>query len=257
MSGTVRYCYAVTRGLDPDALADTPGVRDAPLETIEADGLVAVTSPVDADEFSESSLQKSLEDLNWLSEVARAHNSVVERVAGLAVALPLRLATIYLDADRVRSVLLSDEAMWTAALDRLDGRVEWGIKVYTVEQPEPAAPEPERPASGRSYLRQRLQARDTRDASLQEATDSAEEVDRTLASLAHDYHRHRAQAQELSGIEGQNVLNAAYLVDASAQDAFLDRITNLREQHTRCRIDVTGPWAPYSFALDHTTSDAG
>ncbi|QGK71336.1 gas vesicle protein [Allosaccharopolyspora coralli] len=257
MSGTVRYCYAVTRGLSPEALTDERGVRGTPLEAVEADGLVAVTSPVDADEFSESALQKSLEDLNWLGEVARAHNSVVERVAGLAVTLPLRLATIYLDADRVRSVLRSEEAAWTAALDRLDGRVEWGVKVYTVEQPEPAAPEPERPASGRSYLRQRLQARDSRDASMQDATGSAEDVDGSLSALAHEHHRHRVQAQELSGVEGQNVLNAAYLVDADAQDAFLDRVTELREQHTRCRIDVTGPWAPYSFAFDHTTSDAG
>ena len=61
-------------------------------------------------------------------------------------------------------------------------------------------------------------------------------------------------------MEGQNVLNVAYLVSAGQQDAFLDHVDGLRQQHPHCRIDVTGPWAPYSFALDPTTetiSDAG
>lgn len=257
---TVYYCYAVARPFPAGDLGGIRGVRGAPVESIAYEDLVAVASPVPAADFTEAALKANLENLSWLEEVARAHNAVVDQVAHQAVTVPFRLATIYWDAERVREVLRADEQPLSAALNRLDGRLEWGVKVYSLEAPSPATTESSSSRSssaesGRAYLKQRLEQRNSRDDSLQRAEESAVRIDEVLASLAEDRRRHRPQNAELSGAQGQNVFNAAYLVHSSDEQAFADHIARLREEHPRCRVELTGPWVPYSFALDPRSED--
>lgn len=255
---TLHYCYAVARPFHAEDVAALRGVRGAPVELIAGEGVVAVTSRVRAAEFSESALRASLEDLGWLEEVARAHNAVVDHVAGLTVTLPFRIATIYLDPDRVREVLRVRRERLTAALDRLDGRVEWGVKVYTVESEPTASTDDPDVQTGRSYLRKRLEQRNSREGSLQRAAQIAEDVDVRLSQLAEDRYRHPAQHSELSRASGQNVLNVAYLVPAADDEKFAAHVAELGERHQECRIELTGPWAPYSFAVEHIEEeDAG
>ncbi|QWF86030.1 GvpL/GvpF family gas vesicle protein [Amycolatopsis sp. CA-230715] len=238
------YCYAVTRNLPAAALDGVRGLRDAPVEAITSGGLTAVAGPVPPGQFGE--INADLEDLDWLAEVARRHNDVVGEVARHGATLPFRLATLYRDPQRVRTVLDEGRARISAALDRVEGRVEWGVKVYA-ELPEPAPAAP--PASdGRSYLRKRLTERRSRDELWCSARQAADEVDRALDELAEDRCAHRPQSAELSGEPGVNVLNAAYLVPDGNRDRFLARVAELRAA-TGCRVEVIGPWAPYSFGL--------
>ncbi|CAM5249399.1 hypothetical protein STENM327S_08634 [Streptomyces tendae] len=124
-------------------------------------GLVAVVSHVPEADFSEEALRAHLEDLDWLTATARAHQQVVDALTVVTTPLPLRLATVFRDDSGVRVMLEEREAAFRRTLDRLDGRVEWGVKVYVEAEPadrakaeRPAQPAP-RPASGRDYLRQR------------------------------------------------------------------------------------------------------
>ncbi|WP_020674111.1 GvpL/GvpF family gas vesicle protein [Amycolatopsis nigrescens] len=244
------YCYAVTRPAGKDALDGIHGLRGEPVQAVTHGELTAVVSSVPAAEFGEESLRAGLEDLAWLEEVARAHNDVVDGVARRAVTLPLRLATIYLDRPRVQAMLRERGPRISAALDRVDGRAEWGVKVYAdpAATATPAAGETGTP-SGRSYLRKRLAERRSRDDAWRAVTEAAEAVDRELGALAEDRRRHRAQHPELSGVPGRNVLNLAYLVPVPHGDRFLARVDELRGTAHGCRIEVTGPWVPYSFAL--------
>lgn len=249
---SVWYCYAISRALPGGALAGVRGVSESEVDTVERDGLTAVVSPVAAADFSEEALRSRLEDLDWLGETARRHNAVVDAVANSATALPCRLATVYLDRERVDEVLREGAAGFTAALDRLDGRVEWGVKVYATARTRTAATVPADTrdtgdSPGRAYLRRRGTERRAAEDSLQAATAKAGEVDEALDELAEDARRYRAQNPELSGASGHNVLNAAYLVGAADGEAFLARVTELRDANPDCRIEVTGPWVPYSF----------
>lgn len=54
------------------------------------------------------------------------------------------------------------------------------------------------------------------------------------------------QAPRLSGHPDKMVLNAAYLVDATASAAFRTAIVGWRSPYVH--IELTDPWAPYSFA---------
>lgn len=46
------------------------------------------------------------------------------------------------------------------------------------------------------------------------------------------------------------VLNAAYLVDDDRADDFRAAVRRLGEARPRIRLRLTGPWAPYSFAIE-------
>lgn len=244
------YCYAVTRDLPAGAVDGLRGLEDAPVQAITAGGLTAVAGPVPRGQYDETALRAKLEDLDWLEGVARRHNDVVGEVARCGVTLPFRLATLYLDQQRVRTVLKECHARISAALDRVEGRVEWGVKVHAEpSKPAPAAPPASGDRPGRSYLRTRLTERRSRDELWRSARQAADEIDRALSELAEDRCAHRPQSAELSGEPGVNVLNVAYLVPEARGDRFLARAADLRTAARGCRVEVTGPWVPYSFGL--------
>lgn len=133
----LRYVYAVTRPFDGPLAEELRGVAATRPYVLHHDDLVAVVSAVPADDFNEIPLRAHLEELDWLTETAHAHQAVVAALTSLSCPLPLRLATVCRDDDGVRRLLDSDHDRFVRTLDRLDGRVEWGVKVYA-ETPEPS-----------------------------------------------------------------------------------------------------------------------
>lgn len=266
MTTSIWYCYAVARPPVDDAdharLAGLTGIHGATVHLVQHRDLVAVVSPVPADEFGEDALPGMLEDLAWLEDVARAHNAVVDWVAKRSTTLPFRLGTIYLDEQRIRDALEAEGHRLETALERVHGKLEWGVKVYTktAEVAQPAVAPSETPAGaentspGRSYLRRRKAAREARESGWRQTAEEAAEVDHALSELAGSRRKHRAQSQELSGAAGPNVLNVAYLVSSDDTEAFLGRVRQVRETAASCTIELTGPWAPYSFAVDDLVS---
>ncbi|CAM5250369.1 hypothetical protein STENM327S_02740 [Streptomyces tendae] len=155
----LRYVYAVCRPFDAALQAQLTGVAGDPPRLLPHGGLVAVVSHVPEADFSEEALRAHLEDLDWLTATARAHQQVVDALTVVTTPLPLRLATVFRDDSGVRVMLEEREAAFRRTLDRLDGRVEWGVKVYVEAEPadrakaeRPAQPAP-RPASGRESRR--------------------------------------------------------------------------------------------------------
>ncbi|MEU3610261.1 GvpL/GvpF family gas vesicle protein, partial [Streptomyces sp. NPDC035033] len=60
--------------------------------------------------------------------------------------------------------------------------------------------------------------------------------------------RHAPQRSPLSG-PYENVLNDSYLVADARADAFRAAVSQVAERFPAVRVEVTGPWAPYSFAM--------
>lgn len=155
------YVYGV--GRDDGSLAGVvgtaSGVDGHGVRLVAAGGLVALVSAVPEAAFDEAALQRRLEDLDLLEELARAHHAVVDAAFARAVVLPFRLATVYRDEDRVAEVLGGHRERFTELLGWLDGHVELGVKVHA--DPESAAslagPRPRSPAE-----RHRRPVRDAR-----------------------------------------------------------------------------------------------
>jgi hypothetical protein len=247
MADTLVYLYAIRDAADAQDLVIT-GVEGAPVRHVAADDLDAVVSSVDAARFSEEALRRSLEDLLWLEKTARAHHAVVASAALSGPVAPVRLATVYLDDENVRVLLRERAAAFRGALDRIRGRTEWGVKAFAVAADDAGEP-PETTDSatpGTSYLMRRKAERDRAAMGLQTAVDAAEAVHREISAVAVASRRYPPQDPRLTGHREDMVLNAAYLVDEAGASA-VRRLVEDREVRA-IRLELTGPWAPYSFA---------
>ncbi|MEU6218695.1 GvpL/GvpF family gas vesicle protein [Streptomyces sp. NPDC047022] len=277
MSEAVTYAYAVLRdeeGLATMALRGVEGVTGAPVHLVStspASELAAAVSAVPAADFQESALRRHLEDLDWLEDVARAHHSVIEALAAHTTVLPLRLATVYLDDERVRTMLREDAEGFAHALRRLAGHLEWGVKIYVEPRPDERQPDdtrvtgtagpagaagsPDALGPGRAYLRARRVQRHSRDESYEAARQAAERVEAIGRAMAAGHATHRVQQGALAGGPGENVVNDAYLLAQETAEEFRTRVLDAAQGLSGVRIDVTGPWAPYSFAAPPDTAD--
>ena len=207
--------YAITRGLDPSRLDRTPALAGGRLEVVEHRGLEAVVSDVGLTEFGEDGLRQNLERLDWLEEVARGHDTVVQAVAALGPTAPLRLATICLDDAAVRRRLDEWYDALELVLDRVEGRMEWSVKAFAPPAERPAATPAAggAAAGGAAYLqrkKQELAARENREG---DASKLAEQLHDDLSSGSSASRRLPPQDPRLTGHQGTMILNGAYLVD--------------------------------------------
>lgn len=262
---TAVYVFAVSRECDPAVLEGLAGHGEGgPVRSLLAGSLTAVVQDVPAAGFSEDVLQQRLSDREELERCVRAHHGVVTALAAAVPTVPLPLATLYLGEERARTALGDREPRFRAALDRITGRVEWGVKVYalpepaapagpdaTAERPTPVAvtsagPPSPSPGAGRAYLdriRGRQQARQVR---YDTALRTAEEVDAALRRQVVAGRRLRLHGPETDGERRTQVLNAAYLAERGADRELAAAIEPFRGA-PGIRIEVTGPWVPYSF----------
>ncbi|GAA2210635.1 hypothetical protein GCM10009850_060940 [Nonomuraea monospora] len=137
------YLYAVAR----EPLPCPAGVAGAPVRTITGAGLVAYVSTVPVERFGEEPLRRSLEDLDWLAETARAHHRVVDAVAAATTTAPVRLVTVYADDAQVAELLERRAESFADVLTQVTGRREWGVKAYTSPPTTSERPNPDTAAS--------------------------------------------------------------------------------------------------------------
>lgn len=249
MAETGRYLYAVTRGLSPSALEGLPGLGGAGLDVVEEHGLSAVVSTVDLDEYGEEGLTRNLERLEWVEEVARRHDAVVQALAPLGPTAPLRLATICLDDDAVRRRLDEWYSALQLALDRVEGRMEWSVKGFAPERPAaPVTTAGAEELGGAEYLRRKKAQAEVRQADDEKTARTVEEVHDALARSSVASRRLPAQDPRLTGHQREMLLNGAYLVETAAEEQFTSTVQALSLAHPELGLTCGGPWPPYSFA---------
>jgi len=250
MSDQNVYLYAIGDSAlaDSGALAEVRGVDDVPVRAIVEGTLAAVVASVDRERFSESAIREHMEDLNWLGKLARKHHEVVDRLAHDHPVAPVRMATVYLGDAGVRELLENRHAELAATLDRVRSRSEWGVKGYATPAGDASGeePDPSSDAPGTAYLLRRRAQRDRTARRRQDLVEAAEALHSELAAVAVDSRRYPLQDARLSGRPEPMVLNSAYLVDDSEAVQFDERVHAM--SRVDLRLELTGPWAPYSFA---------
>ncbi|QIY53819.1 GvpL/GvpF family gas vesicle protein [Streptomyces sp. RPA4-5] len=256
---TATYVYAVCRLLDPAALSGLAGLAaDFPVRTLPVGPLTAVVQHVPAAGFTEDAWQQRLSDRAELERCARAHHEVVTAAAACGPTVPLALATLYRGDERAQQALGADRDRFAAALARIEGHAEWGVKVSlpaTVsEAPQSAPPAPPRSGgrpsggAGRAYLERKRGLHQAREQHHDRALRAAEDIDAALSRLATATRRLRPHSPEMTGERHRlQVLNAAYLVRTVREKELLDAVQLLRRR-TGAEVEVSGPWVPYSFA---------
>ncbi|WP_030234872.1 GvpL/GvpF family gas vesicle protein [Streptomyces sp. NRRL S-350] len=267
------WLYAVAPGgADPAVLHGLSGVAGEHPRLLLAEDLAAAVGSVPSADFAAPALHRHLEDTAWLERAVRAHHHVIDTLARAHRTLPLRFATLYRDDRRVLDLLGAHHREFHAILERIADRTEWGIKAYLDattlrDRPDPGTGEhtdgPESGGSaengdtqgnpvddrpGTAYLLRRRAARDRSARSLAEASAHARQLHDVLTAFAAEAAEHPPQAPEATGIREAMLLNGAYLVDRSRTDEFARVVDDLRHAHARVlRVELTGPWPPYSF----------
>jgi hypothetical protein len=195
------------------------GLAQAPLEGLVEGPLQAVFSR------HAGTLGEPAPDALW------AHERVVERLMADRTVLPMRFGSRVADDAALRRVLASGREEYVAALARVSGRVELGVRALSRNghaEPVPAG------VSGREYVMAKLNGG-------RRVEGEATALHAPLAALAVD-----ARRQPLRG--GDELLHGAYLVDRAAVARFRATVERLQAAHPEAAILCTGPWPPYSFA---------
>ena len=236
----VVWVYAVASGLDREHLAGLAGVGGEPVRTIAEADIHAVVGSVDAAAFGESSIASMLGDLADIEPIGRAHHEVVATIAADSPVVPLRLATIYPDDETVSALLAEHHAELTELLESLRGTQEWGVQVYlrpAVGTAVPAGVTVGGDGGGSTGPHQPWL----------EAEASANQIDRVLSDIAIVSRRQPAPYLRPGSVCGWMVLNGIYLLDADRAAEFSSMARQFAAEHGTLRVEITGPWPPYSF----------
>ncbi len=93
-------------------------------------GLYAVLSKVSADEFGEENMKKNLADLEWIKKEASTHEKVIETVMKNSCVIPFKFGTLFNTEESLKIMLKKHVGEFRDTLKYLDGKEEWGVKIY-------------------------------------------------------------------------------------------------------------------------------
>ena len=270
------YVYGITRDNAATLPRDLPGVDDAhPVELISHDGLKAVTSRVSIDAFGRAAPGENGRDLDWVGQKVLAHDRVVKAALSAGPVIPLRFGAVVRNEGDVRRILAEHHDRLLEALDALEGKKEWGVKIAAREEAlrrqvaltsdrvrgatgEGGEPDAASAAPGRAYFLRKKRGDVLREEAGRALREAVTDCDRQLSDAASNSAALPVRASAAAEVErapdaARVVWNGAYLVADEDADRFHALAADLAERYGPLGLDfeVTGPWPPYNFvALD-------
>ncbi len=251
-TGFYIYCVvpadtAIPAGLEGFDSSHPPGL-------IRHQRLAAVASRVPLADFDEERLRERLANRERLEWTARTHEHVLDTIGKQATLIPMRLCSVYRDQSGVIEMLTREAPALEKALEHLEGKTEWGVKVFALPNGTPAGPHaPEADSdfadSGTSYMLRRQSDRDQRRYADQNLRETCVAIHARLAELADAALTSPPQRPEVSGHPGQMLLNGVYLIENDQRDAFLELVDALHDEHAAEGLELqpSGPWPAYNF----------
>jgi gas vesicle protein GvpL/GvpF len=248
---TLTYVYCLVRSARRPSLRDVPaglaGSRD--LRVLEGgDGLWVIASTVPEQEYGERALERGLQNLDWVGRRAMEHEAVVEHFLPSPAVLPMQLFTLFISDERAVAHVTKDRRRLRGILKRIEGQVEWGLRLTWDEQAARDIVERGhvRPTSGAEFLARKRDLRDVNRVQFRDARGEADRLYRALAREATDARRRSATEQAAPG--SRLLLDAAFLVPRKGGTF---RTVLLRNTKTLGKagvvVSLTGPWPPYNF----------
>jgi len=231
------YLYAVTDWPELP-LPDIPGLDQARILGLSFGEIAAVVSP-----RATAIVPASIVNI-------RRHEAVVEALMTDRSVIPARFGAVLDDERAARRIIESHYTGFLSNLDRVRGRVELGLRVLwdgaqlgTGQDQVPShGSTSSLPASGRAYLRTRLEAERREQAQQERAAAVANELHAPLARLS-------AESTQQLLVTPRMLMTAAYLVNTDRVASFRKMVADLSKAHPALRLLCTGPWPPYNFTM--------
>lgn len=254
------YLYGIVPNDAAEPDDDLRGLEDSPVHLLRSGRVAAIVSAVPGSVYADEPLNTRLDDLAWVGERGLAHERVLDWFADRGPVIPLSLFSLHHDISRVEARVRAEEGDFASLLERLEGRKEWGIKLWRREDQaregvdrlspslEALGREIEESPPGKRFLlerkRETMRTEELRTVSKR----TAHEVMAALRAVSD-----AAVSVPLpADVKSDRVLllHAAFLVQDSTFESFQKAVT---DQATRLagsgfEIEFTGPWPPYHFA---------
>jgi len=255
--GVYLFCFGRPHALpspNPRGLDDRH-----PVSKWVAEDVMAVVSTVSLEEFCGPLAEVRMKDLSWIGPRACRHEEVIEQLGKHTPVLPARFGTIFSSLKQLGRLLNMHHDRISRFLDRAMDKDEWSIKgiMDTSQAKEKVlssalSRDAERLASlspGMRYFQeQRIRSGVDRElrAWLREACG---EIWKDLKSRASECCERRVLSHNPEGVDGDMVLNWAFLVSRDSVEDFRACVDQRRLKYAEqgLAFHLSGPWPPYSF----------
>jgi len=228
--------------------------------------LWAIVSDVPAAGYSEEAVRRGLQNLEWVSRRAMAHEAVIEHFLSAPAVLPMQLFTLFTSDARVIEYVQRERRRIDRILSRIERQLEWGLRLTFDEKAARDAVERAHSPTvrgggttretvrtfkvrqpGAAYLARKRDLLDVTRVQLAEARTEANRLYRALARQATEARRRSETEQAAPG--SRLLLDAAFLVPARRSGSFRSALRkNARTlDGTGVVVSLTGPWPAYNF----------
>ena len=242
-AGTALYLYGISK---------SSGAKTGKIIAIGIDGVHAVqslahrdficwVSAIDGKSFS-NAINSNMENLEWLALHGVRHQRVVAEIFAGHTIIPARFGTIFSGEPALVKNVQERESALEKVFAKVSGAEEWGVKIFAEQAP--AAPVAQPVRSGKDYLQlkaAKLKKRPERDSS------GLKELATALEKIAVD----SAPTGKVSGSQPSLLWQATFLVPKGRRKEWEQVLEEfVKKWSGKRRIEVNGPWPPYSFAAD-------
>jgi gas vesicle protein GvpL/GvpF len=234
------YAYCVVPERHPTVAPGTVGVAGAGVIARDAGGLRLAISEVNPEDFNEAALRTHLEEPSWASSLAMAHYQVVDACFANGAVLPLRLCTVFSSVERAIAAIEDKHEVLQRALADVEDCAQWSVKVNALS--DSTATTTADVSSGTDYLRRASERGHRRVEALEMSRAAAARLYQQLDAVALSAQQD-AESTRLPR-------SASYLVRSADTTRFLATVRDYVEGTATLRVDIGGPWAPYSFVPD-------
>ena len=252
------YLYCVTKDKPLSHSFEDLGIKTHP---IYFQGTYAVVSSVSPDDFSEVNLKKNLADMGWVEKNIRLHEKVIEEIMKGQTVLPFKFGTVFENEANVEKLLRENNPEFKAVLASLDGKEEWGLKIYCdsecfkdalcAENERIKEKDKEITAAGRgkAYFLKKEKNEIIKDVVHEKSSEYTKDCFERLKVSAVDTRINRILPKEVTEKQEEMVLNAAFLIKNKQVKGFENILAYLKNKYTDKGLifDCTGPWPPYNF----------
>lgn len=232
------------------------------LYAIDSEDLRAVVSPVSMEEYNEESLAIKINDIEWLKEKAILHSDLVNLIFhSVDSIIPIKFGTIFHNKENIINFLEENRHSLVENLIRLNGTVEWSIKVYCdlerfintsmLEEKKELLSRISNTSKGAAYFIQKKISGQMETMAKSKVLSVTDQLFNLLMSESTGGKLNKLLSREATGQKFDMYMNAVFLIKKADIGLFLSTVDKYRKENidNGILIEQSGPWAPYNFCF--------
>ena len=261
----LHYLYCVTKDNLPTFNFEDLGIV---VRSICFQGICAIVSEVLPEDFSEDNLKKNLTDMGWVEKNIRLHEKVIETVLKnsclpdrQACVIPFKFGTLFNTEENLKIMLKQHTDKFKTTLKHLEGKEEWGVKVYCDidklkanlihEDQELLSIDKEinSASPGKAFILKKKKDELIKTNVNKKLNEYGQLIFEKLNQHSTQSCINKLLPKEVTERKVEMILNSAFLIEKNKVGGFIEAegALNKISQEMGFLLDFTGPWPPYNF----------